>query len=99
MLGFLRPVPRYRRLEHPFWAERLKVEVATSESDPAIPTDWKEAWNWAFQLAYLEKIGATSDLGKLHAQRLLVEKELSDGFAKVVKERTFFNLAASMKGT
>jgi transcription elongation GreA/GreB family factor len=83
----------------PAWAERLKNEIATSESDPAIPSDWKEAWNWAFQLAYLEKIGATSDLGKLHTQRLLVEKELRDGFAKVVKERTFFNLAASMKGT
>ncbi len=81
------------------WAERLRVEIATSESDPAVPPDWKEAWNWAFQLAYLEKIGAASDLGRLHTQRLTVERELRDGFAKVVKERTFFNLAASMKGT
>jgi hypothetical protein len=59
----------------PAWAERLKVEIATSEFDPAAPPDWKEAWNWAFQLGYLEKIGAASDLGRLHAQRLTVEKE------------------------
>jgi len=32
-------------------------------------------------------------------ERLAIEKELREGFGKLVKERTFFNLAASMKGT
>jgi very-short-patch-repair endonuclease len=57
------------------------------------------AWDWAARLAYLERIGASSDLATLHRERLGVEKELRESFAKLVKERTFFNLAASMKGT
>jgi transcription elongation GreA/GreB family factor/very-short-patch-repair endonuclease len=64
-----------------------------------IPPDWPEAWDWASQLAYLETIGATDDLAHLYAQRLSTEMELRDGFARLVKERTFFNLAVTMKGT
>jgi hypothetical protein len=50
-------------------------------------------------LAHLERIGATSELASLHQERLDVEKELRDAFAKLVNERTFFKLASSMKGT
>jgi hypothetical protein len=63
-----------------------------------IPSDWKATWNWAAQLTYLERIGAASDLATLQRERLAIEKDLRDAFAKLVKERTFFNLAASMKG-
>ncbi len=83
----------------PDWARRLQVEIATADGDPAIPGNWKAAWDWAASFTYLECIGATSDLSKLHAERLLIEKELRDGFSKLVKERTFFNLALSMKGS
>jgi hypothetical protein len=55
--------------------------------------------DWAANLAHLERIGATSELASLHQERLDVEKELRDAFAKLVKERTFFKLASSMKGT
>jgi hypothetical protein len=81
------------------WADRLRAEAASAEADLVVPADWQEAWDWASQLAYLEKIGATGDLAQLHAQRLSIEKELRDRFARLVKERTFFNLAVTMKGT
>jgi hypothetical protein len=81
------------------WADRLRKEAASAEADLVIPPDWQEAWDWASQLAYLEMIGATDDLAQLHAQRLSTEKELRDGFARLVKERTFFNLAVTMKGS
>jgi hypothetical protein len=77
----------------------LRKEDASAEADLVIPPDWQEAWDWASQLAYLETIGATDDLAQLHAQRLSTEKELRDGFARLVKERTFFNLAVTMKGS
>jgi very-short-patch-repair endonuclease len=83
----------------PVWAERLRTEPVQDEGDPATPVDWPEAWEWASQLSYLESIGATADLARLHNERLEAEKELRDGFAALVKERTFYNLAATMKGS
>ena len=81
------------------WSERVKLEPANSDGDPVVRSAWKSSWEWAARLAYLERIGASSDLAALHRERLAIEKELRESFAKLVKERTFFNLAASMKGT
>ena len=81
------------------WSERLRTEPASRENDPCIPADWKAAWDWAARLTYLERIGASNDLSALHRERLATEEDLRNNFAKLVKERTFFNLAASMKGS
>jgi very-short-patch-repair endonuclease len=81
------------------WAERLRSEPAGEDADPTAPNDWREAWEWAARLTYLERIGASSHLARLHQERLDIEKALRDGFASLVKERTFFNLAATMKGS
>ena len=83
----------------PKWAERVQAEPSTVDGDSVIPHDWKEAWDWAARLAYLEQIGASSDLALIHRERLEVESALRENFAKLVKERTFFNLATSMKGS
>jgi very-short-patch-repair endonuclease len=83
----------------PAWSERIASVPASDDGDAVIHADWKTAWDWAAQLAYLERIGASSDLAKLHRERLEIEGELRDDFARLVKERTFFKLAASMKGT
>jgi very-short-patch-repair endonuclease len=83
----------------PIWAVRLKTEPVKDAGDLAAPSDWSEAWEWARQINYLESIGATADLSRLHNERLATEKELRDGFAALVKERTFYNLAATMKGS
>lgn len=81
------------------WSNRLLAEPIKGDGDLLIPADWKAAWNWAARLAYLEQIGAVSDLAALHHERVEIEKDLRNDFAQLVKERTFFNLAASMKGT
>lgn len=83
----------------PNWAARLQAEPTTDDGDPVIPRDWKTSWEWASRLIYLEQIGASSDLATLHHERLAIEKELRDAFSKLIKERTFFNLATSMKGS
>ncbi|MGO9768746.1 MAG: AAA domain-containing protein [Roseiarcus sp.] len=81
------------------WSERLKLEPVSDDRDLVIPANWQAAWDWAARVAYLERIGASNDLATLHRERLTIEKELRENFAKLVKERTFFNLAATMKGT
>ena len=83
----------------PAWSERLRSIPASADADPIVPNDWRAAWDWAANLAHLERIGASSELASLHQDRLNAEKELRDLFAKLVKERTFFKLASSMKGT
>ena len=83
----------------PVWAERLRSETAHDDGDPSAPAHWSEAWEWAIQIHYLEMIGATADLARLHRERLETEKALREGFAALVKERTFYNLAATMKGS
>ncbi len=83
----------------PAWADRLRSQIASGGADPAVPPDWKEAWDWAARLGYLEKIAAVEELERLHAERLRVEHELRSAFASLVKERTFYTLAESMKGT
>jgi very-short-patch-repair endonuclease len=82
----------------PQWAQRLRTEPATDEGDPAMPAGWRDAWDWAAHMTYLRAIGATDQLALLHDERLAIEKQLREGFAKVVKERTFLNLAGSMTG-
>jgi hypothetical protein len=81
------------------WSERLRSVPAAANLDPVVLSDWKEAWTWASNLAHLEAIGASSELTALHKERLSTETELRDLFAKLVKERTFFQLARSMKGS
>ena len=87
------------QLGAPVWSQRMRTVPATADADPFVPNDWQSAWNWAANLAHLERIGASSVLASLHQERLNVEKELRDAFAQLVKERTFFKLASSMKGT
>jgi very-short-patch-repair endonuclease/transcription elongation GreA/GreB family factor len=101
--------PLYERIEDsckaissagaPAWAERLRTEPLSDGSDPVVPPDWRKAWDWSSCRAYLEAIGASSDLTQLHRERLETERALREGFAALVKERTFYNLAVSMKGT
>jgi len=79
------------------WSERLKTEPASQEGDPCIPADWKAAWIGPPCSPHLDHIGACNDLSELHRERLATEEELRSSFAKLVKERTFFNLAASMR--
>jgi hypothetical protein len=82
----------------PQWAHQLQTTSATGENDPTMSPDWRDAWDWASNLAYLEKIGAVRELAQLHQDRIVVEKQMRETFAKVVKERTFFKLAGNMPG-
>jgi hypothetical protein len=82
----------------PQWADRLKSEPVSGGGDPAMPVDWRSSWDWASSLAHLEKIGAVSELAQLHHERVSVENDLRETFAKVVKERTFYQLAGNMRG-
>ena len=42
----------------PTWARRLATEPAEDGTDPLIPADWRDAWDWAAASAYLARIDA-----------------------------------------
>jgi very-short-patch-repair endonuclease len=80
----------------PNWATRLRTEPATGYQDPCFPEDWMDAWDWATSIGFLERNGSVKQIEGLNRQRSETEKRLRDSFAKLVKERTFYNLARTM---
>ncbi|WP_244549230.1 AAA domain-containing protein [Bradyrhizobium canariense] len=80
----------------PNWAERLKTEPAVGERDPCFPSDWTDSWDWATSIAFLERSGSVKQIESLNRERSDIEKRLRDSFAKLVKERTFYNLTRTM---
>lgn len=80
----------------PIWAERLKTEPAVGDNDSCIPADWFDAWEWATSIAFLERNGSVKQIEALNRERVETERRLRGSFAKLVKERTFYNLARTM---
>jgi very-short-patch-repair endonuclease len=80
----------------PSWAERLRTEPAIGGRDSCFPGGWIDAWDWATSIAFLERNGSVKQIEALIRERSEVEKRLRDSFAKLVKERTFYNLARTM---
>jgi very-short-patch-repair endonuclease len=80
----------------PTWAGRLRIEPAIGERDPCFPEDWIGAWDWATSISFLERNGSVKQIESLNRERSDTEKRLRDSFARLVKERTFYNLARTM---
>ena len=83
----------------PSWAGRLCSEPALNGSDPLMPTDWREAWDWAAATGYLKRIDNRERLRSLAEERVRFDAELHWTFERVVRERTFYELGRSMTGT
>jgi len=83
----------------PEWAAKLGSEPRLSGDDPCVPSNWQEAWEWASSMAFLTDKGSVRQIDNLNRQRSEIEKALRERFASLVKERTFYNLARSMKNS
>ena len=100
--------PHYRtvrettaRLENsgaPLWAARLRSEPASSQQDSVVGENWTGAWDWAAALALLEKMDERARFRQLSEERLRLEHDLSRAFENLVRDRTFFELGANLKG-
>jgi very-short-patch-repair endonuclease len=82
----------------PGWAQRLLTEPATDGTDPLIPGDWREAWDWAAAESYLRRIDDRDRLQALSKERIRLDRDIARAFERLVRERTFYALAGSMTG-
>jgi very-short-patch-repair endonuclease len=80
------------------WAQRLLTEPAVDGTDPLIPGDWREAWNWAAAESYLRRIDDRYRLQVLSNERIDLDRDIARAFERLVRERTFYALAGSMTG-
>lgn len=83
----------------PEWAAKLSSVPRLSAEDPCIPLNWSESWEWASSMAFLAGKGSVRQIDNLNRRRSEIEKALRARFANLVKERTFYNLARSMKNS
>ncbi|TXM64396.1 AAA domain-containing protein [Methylobacterium sp. WL120] len=83
----------------PVWASRLRREPAQDTTDPLLPGDWREAWEWAVTAAYLRRIDDRDRLRTLADERVRLDAEVRKTFERLVRERTFYELGRSMTGT
>jgi very-short-patch-repair endonuclease len=82
----------------PAWAARLKLQPALNGSDPVIPANWMEAWDWAASEHYLGHIDQREALRALADERASLDEAVGKSFERLVRERTFYALAQNMTG-
>ncbi|ARP99675.1 AAA domain-containing protein [Pseudorhodoplanes sinuspersici] len=82
----------------PAWAQRLRQEPASQDADPIIPANWREAWDWATSLNFLQRNDQRELMHTLAGERSNLDHAVSKSFERLVRERTFYGLAQSMTG-
>ena len=82
----------------PTWAHRLRSIAAQDGSDPVLPADWREAWDWAAMASFLKRIDDAGRLRALADERVRLDAEVRRTFEQLVRERTFYELGRSMTG-
>ena len=82
----------------PQWAKRVLREPVSTTHDHIVPSDWKEAWDWAAAQSYLQRIDKRDRLRRLSDERIEVDQNISKTFERLVRERTFYTLGRSMTG-
>ncbi len=78
------------------WARKLRTAAVSNESDPWTPPDWKHAWNWAADEAYIKGINGRKRIQSLFESRTSLEKDLKKEVEKVVALKTFLGLKTNM---
>lgn len=82
----------------PEWAKRIVSEPSSNTHDHVIPSDWKEAWDWAAAQSYLQRIDQRDHLQRLSDERVQLEQNIGKTFERLVRERTFYALGGKMTG-
>ena len=82
----------------PQWADRIRHEPASEQTDRITPPDWQSAWDWAAAESDLERINQRDRLHKLSDERVKLDQNIAKAFERLVRERTFYALGHSMTG-
>ncbi len=82
----------------PQWAKKIRQQPAINGSDPTIPTNWADSWDWAASEHYLDRIDDRDALRTLADERATLDLTMAKALERLVRERTFYALAQSMTG-
>jgi hypothetical protein len=79
------------------WAQRLRTEPVTSQSDTLLPANWKEAWQWSRRRGYLQSIDGRAQLLKLALDRRDAEARLRRAYEFIIEKRTWLRLVEGLR--
>lgn len=74
------------------WANRIRRQIAGTDSDPVIPVDWLDAWNWRKAYLFLENIDGHHTLRELFEQRRNLTASLARTYQALVAEKTWLGV-------
>lgn len=74
------------------WASRIRRQTAEAESDPVIPANWLEAWNWRKAYMFLENIDGHHTLRDLFEQRRTLTATLARTYQDLVADKTWLGV-------
>ena len=74
------------------WGRRIRTEPAKNDSDPVIPSAWREAWTWRSAVMFLEKIDGHRKMRELFAERKNLTLILARTYQDLVAEKTWLGV-------
>jgi very-short-patch-repair endonuclease len=80
----------------PKWANRLRIELARSDCDPACPHEWQSAWNHHRIKAYLTAIDGQREMRVLSERKAACERQLANAITELVRLKTCLGLRKKM---
>lgn len=82
------------------WAKALKAEpIEIDGRDKWLPSDWRDAWDWACSASYLKVIDQRERLQSLSTERLSLEAELFKANENLVADTAWVELHTAVKGS
>ena len=79
------------------WSQRLRSEPVLKGSDPLIPSDWREAWQWSRQRGFLQAIDGRAHILKVSAERRDAENRLRRSYESTIENRTWLKLVENLR--
>ncbi len=78
------------------WAQRLRTEPVLGGSDPLLPMNWKDAWQWSRQKGYLNAIDGRAQILRITFARHDAETQLRGAYEAIVEKRTWLRLVEKL---
>lgn len=84
----------------PFLAERLRTQPCPAAGDDTtLPSNWRDAWNWARMRNHLDTIEARNELVQLADRRRALERALSKIYLEMVSQAAWLATKKAATGS
>lgn len=76
----------------PKWAAHVRTEPAAQDMDTAVPSSWREAWNWRQADIFLKRIDGHKTLRELFEERKTLTNALARTYQDLVADKTWLGV-------